>query len=167
MAKLSNVSNFEALFRSHLVTVNASSATIRNYISDFNHYYGWLNGKLEMKGFKSEVEEVQRLFSSELFSQYILYQKSVNTPIGTINRRLSTLRKWCSLCISQGWMKENPAKKISNQIKKTVFPVSKKIANQSTVTEESILNEFISENKPTTASTKYVNEFLSIIFSTL
>jgi len=46
--------------------------------------------------------------------EYRSYLTTNNIPHKTINRRLSTVRRFCSFCISQGWMKENPAKKILN-----------------------------------------------------
>ena len=47
-------------------------------------------------------------------NEYKSYLSENNIPHKTINRRLSTVRKFCSFCISQGWLKENPAKQVTN-----------------------------------------------------
>ncbi len=47
-------------------------------------------------------------------AEYKSYLRENDVPDKTINRRLSTLRKFFTFAISQGWTKENPAKKVSN-----------------------------------------------------
>lgn len=99
-----NLYNLEASFKQFLLAGNVSPITLKNYLSDYRHFIGW------SQSITSEVEHMD----IKLIQQYKNYLISNNLPIKTVNRRLSTVRKFCSFCISQGWMKENPAKKITN-----------------------------------------------------
>lgn len=114
-----NLYNFEALFKKFLLAENVSLPTLKNYLSDFRHFGGWWIFKLKVQNVQLNVEEGQQIqlvsrITSDLVEEYKMYLIQNNLPVSTINRRLSTVRKFCSFCISQGWMKENPAKKIAN-----------------------------------------------------
>src|SRR3990167_6549789 len=111
MSKTYNLYNLEALFKEYLSAGNQKAISIKNYLSDFRHFAGWMISKVKDQRSKIKDEEI---ISANDISEYKSYLESNNIPHKTINRRLSTLRKFCSFCISQGWMKENPAKRISN-----------------------------------------------------
>lgn len=115
-----NLDNFEAMFREFLILDGVSPLTLKNYQSDLRHFLGWFhlflkssrqdnpgNTALTESGFAAQIDY-------GAVSSYKTYLESNGLPVKTINRRLSTLRKFCSLCIKQGWIKENPAKKIGN-----------------------------------------------------
>jgi len=108
MSETYNLYNLEAPFKEYLLAGNQKAVSIKNYLSDVRHFFGWL-----ISYFKSETATPQ-LITTDVISEYRSYLSTNNIPHKTINRRLSTLRKFCSFCISQGWIKENPAKKISN-----------------------------------------------------
>lgn len=101
-----NLDNYRQEFKQYLVAEKKSVSTIRNYLSDLRYFFGWLNvniGALRLNQIKNETIEA--------------YRKSLiedKAPKKTINRRLSTLRLFFKFCISQDWIKENPAKKIAN-----------------------------------------------------
>ena len=128
MDKWYNFYNFEALFKKFLIAENVSSITLKNYLSDLRHFLGWIIFKLRVKNEKLKIEnkplsELINHIDFVLVEEYKNYLNVNSIPIKTINRRLSTLRKFFSFCINQGWLKENPAKKIQNlranlQIKK-------------------------------------------------
>ena len=125
-----NLYNLEPQFKSFLTAGNVSQITLKNYLSDFRHFAGWLehyvgtdvvsstarNPDFSVAEFTSS--KVERLLRNDMTSEVVFKYRSYlvvnNLPHKTINRRLSALRKFCSFCISQGWMTENPAKKISN-----------------------------------------------------
>jgi site-specific recombinase XerD len=50
---------------------------------------------------------------------YRTYLEKNSVPVATINRRLSTLRKYFTFCISQQWMTVNPGKQVSNHVSVT------------------------------------------------
>ena len=113
-----NLYNLEASFRKYLVAEKVSSITLRNYLSDFRYFCGWIESTsyrlIILNSMQELVVEISKLLSIIRLSEYKDYLQSNKLPIKTINRRLSTLRKFCSFCISQGWLKENPAKQLQN-----------------------------------------------------
>src|SRR3989338_8943022 len=109
MSETYNLYNLEAPFKQYLTAGNQKPISIKNYLSDFRHFAGWVMSKGGHGG-----PPLQEPITLNDISEYKSYLELNNIPHKTINRRLSTLRKFCSFCISQGWMKENPAKKISN-----------------------------------------------------
>lgn len=114
-----NFYNVEASFRIFLSAGNKSiqAITIKNYLSDLRHFLGWFVLRLKVKNLdvrEIHSENLSKHLTGNEIAQYKAYLEENKSPIKTINRRLSTLRKFCSFCISQGWMTENPAKKIQN-----------------------------------------------------
>lgn len=112
MQKDYNLSNLEASFRSFLIAVNQSKVSISNYISDLRYYHAWYfahntNDSIENINFVT-------FLSISNITSYKNYLVENNIPDKSINRRLSTLRKLCSFCISQQVLAHNNAKKVSN-----------------------------------------------------
>jgi len=115
MDKTYNLYNLEASFKKYLLAGNVNQITIRNYLSDYRYFCGWFEGRfgaLEGQNVTLNFE----LLTVTAVSEYKNFLKSSAFPIASINRKLSTLRKFCSFCISQGWLKENPAKKVTNAL---------------------------------------------------
>lgn len=115
-----NLDNFEANFREFLITEKVSPATIKNYLSDLRHFLGWYflyrssRSSYIIPAHSNNPVDVLSSLDNEAVCAYKTYLQSNNLPEKTINRRLSTVRKFCTLCISQGWLKENPAKGLAN-----------------------------------------------------
>src|SRR3989338_8207272 len=132
-----NLYNLEAPFKEYLLAGNQKPVSVRNYLSDIRHFFGWITLYLKSNNFVAgeKTSPLQKLVTSNSISEYKSYLESNNIPHKTINRRLSTIRKFCSFCISQGWMKENPAKKISNISIKTVF-VQRQSLNKALISPE-------------------------------
>ena len=147
--------------------------SIKNYLSDLRHFLGWLILYLKShrpafinQSFQSSLEsqvEILKLIDASIIEEYKTYLKENQIPIKTINRRLSTLRKFFSFCISQGWLNENPAKQIQNLKLKTEN-------DQWNLQKKSILNQFKSdlqkENLPQEEVISYlkdIEEFLTIV----
>jgi site-specific recombinase XerD len=120
MDKRYNFYNFEASFKKFLLAENVSPITLKNYLSDLRHFLGWLTFYWKSNCSNTAFLIDQNLIESlkqvedDTIEKYKSYLIANNIPLKTINRRLSTLRKFFSFCISQGWLKENPAKKIQN-----------------------------------------------------
>src|SRR3990167_11043076 len=113
MQKGYNLYNLEPQFRKFLAAENISAISLKNYLSDFRHFAAWLDFYLSSHSILN-TENIVNVLTSEILSEYRGYLVENILPHKTINRRLSTVRRFCSFCISQGWLKENPAKKISN-----------------------------------------------------
>ena len=107
MSDTYNLYNLEAPFKQYLLAVNHKSVSIKNYLSDIRHFFGWMTLYSKSKQLISIIDEKSII-------EYKSYLSEHNIPHKTINRRLSTIRKFCSFCISQGWLKENPAKQVAN-----------------------------------------------------
>jgi len=118
-----NLYNLEPEFKKFLLAENVSPSTLKNYLSDFRFFAGWITKELRFKNYELRIE----LLNKEHIEAYKAYLIQNNLPLKTINRRLSTVRKFCSFCISQGWMKENPAKQIRNS--KSEAPNKSEIRN--------------------------------------
>lgn len=124
MAGLYNFYNLQASFRKYVFSGNKklTSLTIRNYQSDLRHFLGWYLFFLKASpkytdSLKEATEDYYPLFSilnKEIIEAYKDYLRQNKIPLKTINRRLSTLRKFCSFCMAQRWLSENPAKSIAN-----------------------------------------------------
>ena len=113
-----NLYNFEAEFKKYLIAENFSSVSSKNYLSDLRHFLGWLSSSSSSIGIELDLEQAKELINKEHLLNYKTYLIDNELPLKTVNRRLSTLRKFCSFCISQGWLNNNPAKEISNLINK-------------------------------------------------
>lgn len=133
-----NQYNLEAPFRKYLSAENISPVSLKNYLSDLRHFLGWFQGEQSSSSFivhrsqsRAMVQEsnadsgvsdqsadsqngLLATITSNTIIDYKSYLSANGVPTKTVNRRLSTLRKFFTFAISQGWTKENPAKKISN-----------------------------------------------------
>lgn len=103
--------NLEAGFKNFLSAENVSTVTLKNYLSDLRHFLGWLQSSPSSVIPSNDIFEHINAKVVQDYKSYLLENK---IPLKTVNRRLSTLRKFFTFCISQGWMKENPAKAVQN-----------------------------------------------------
>ncbi len=117
-----NFYNLEASFSSFLTAGNKTiqPVSIKNYRSDLRHFLGWLVLRLKSEDipyetFNSDILLTQTI-TIERIQQFKAYMLENKLAINTVNRRLSTARKFCSFGITQGWIKENPAKSVQNEI---------------------------------------------------
>lgn len=135
-----NPYNTEALFKTFLFAEKISPVSLKNYLSDIRHFFGWLTFRTQSQIEIKNIDEnnIIGLISLPIIEEYKSYLIDNRIPLKTINRRLSTLRKFCSFCISQGWLKENPAKRIKNQVSSISYLVPKK----STAIKKNILEEY-------------------------
>ncbi|MBI5126828.1 phage integrase SAM-like domain-containing protein, partial [Candidatus Roizmanbacteria bacterium] len=160
MQKGYNLYNLEPQFRNFLTAENVSSVTLKNYLSDLRHFFGW--GNLKLKSDKIEPVENDFSFLDENFiSEYRSYLLENSLPHKTINRRLSTVRKFCSFCISQGWLKENPAKKISNIGQKEISNVKYQISKHAQEPENTDNNK--AQQSPKNKTSVILNSFQDLL----
>jgi len=104
-------------FKAYLKVKGASQNTIKNYLADLNHFLAWLELTLRGQNIaldQSLPELFIRYFEPNYLAKYKNYLVQNQLPVATVNRRLSTLRTFGGFCLSQAWIKENPAKKIRN-----------------------------------------------------
>src|SRR3989338_1946482 len=109
-----NLYNVEAEFRNYLsAVINLSQNSTKNYLSDYRHFIGWLEFYLRSRNLTEASPSFESL-SGNLLNEYKYYLVENNLPRRTINRRLSTLRKFCKFAQTQGWIEENPSKDLRN-----------------------------------------------------
>lgn len=113
--KTSNEYNFLTVYKQFLSSENVLPATVRNYLSDIRHFWGYVmlqNKNQPQTDIPSE--HLSQYFTKELIQQYKSYLLKQQTPLATINRHLSSLRNFCSFAISQQWLPANPMKNLEN-----------------------------------------------------
>lgn len=101
------------LFKNYLLIQKNSPVTAKNYVADLNNFLDWLHNQT---GIKHQIvgKGIFSLFTKETLEEYKAFLLSNEAPLATLNRRLSTLRKFGQFGLSQGWLKNNPALKIIN-----------------------------------------------------
>lgn len=104
-------------FKTYLKVKGASQNTVKNYLADLNHFLAWLELTLRGQNIaldRSLPELFSRYFEPNYLAKYKNYLVQNQLPVATVNRRLSTLRTFGGFCLSQAWIRENPAKKVRN-----------------------------------------------------
>lgn len=101
------------LFKNYLLIQKSSYVTAKNYVADLNHFLNWLASKT---GIKHQIvgRGIFSLFTKETLEEYKADLLQDKTPLSTLNRRLSALRKFGQFGKSQNWITENPANKVAN-----------------------------------------------------
>src|SRR3989344_9673421 len=92
-----NLSNLEPGFKNFLLAENISSVTLRNYMSDFRHFRGWVLSREDVNE-SSNMNTNLNLLDSKIIEEYKNHHVESALPSKTINRRLSTLRKFILFC---------------------------------------------------------------------
>jgi site-specific recombinase XerD len=110
MSNTYNLYNLEPQFKNFLLAENVSNLTLTNYLSDFRHFAAWFEAKIR----STQSADFWEQINFETITQYKKYLFTSSIPLKSINRRLSTLRKFCSFAITQGWLNHNPAKQVQN-----------------------------------------------------
>ncbi len=167
MRKQYNFYNIEASFRTFLNAGNPSPSpvTVKNYLSDLRHFLGWLVIKAKSVDINADQitsENIADLLTVEELAQYRAYLRDNGTPIKTINRRLSTIRKFCEFCISEHWIDLNPGREIKNIVPGT-FNNEKGLSDTEFIQDfkESLIKEHLdSQDREKTINT--IRELLSL-----
>jgi len=117
------------IFKNYLIIRKTSPVTAKNYLGDVNHFLNWLAKETGVK-YQIVGKAIFGLFTEETLNQYKNNLLICKTPLSTLNRRLSALRKFGDFGKEQEWLKENPAEKIANATKSDlVFTTTNKQSN--------------------------------------
>ena len=106
------------IFKNYLVLEGYSPVTVRNYLSDLNHFLGWLELRLRSRNLpfsQDEIENISQYFNTQTVEAYKNFLFKNHLPVSTANRRLSTLRAFAKFCILQNWISQNPTKGLKNE----------------------------------------------------
>lgn len=130
-------STFESLikvFKCFLDSEKISKGSVRSYTSDVRNFLGWLAFFLEANHISTSDSPSQLIDKGDLkfsllkyvnqkvLSSYKDYLLSNNTPLKTINRRFSSLRRFGQFCKSQNWLSFNPFDTLRNFSQNQPFP---------------------------------------------
>jgi site-specific recombinase XerD len=100
-------------FRRYLTHQQLSAVTVRNYVVDIRHFLDWLKQKTQID-YRIAGRKIFGLFTPETLGEYKTDLATSQTPLATINRRLSALRKFGQFARSQGWLGQNFAQQVEN-----------------------------------------------------
>lgn len=131
-----NSSPFENLikvFKCFLDSEKISKGSVRSYTSDVRHFLGWLLFFLKsnkiLTNLSPTIEQsndgtiiLLKHVNQKVLISYKDYLLSNNTPLKTINRRFSSLRRFGQFCKSQGWLSLNPFEILRNFSQNQPFP---------------------------------------------
>ncbi len=130
MDKACNLDNIEALFSDYLSAGNSnlSVTSIKNYLSDFKHFIGWVRASIPSSKINDPLNSV---VNEESLRKYLQYLGSQELPIRTLSRRLSTLRKFIqfsedaelNLLISSHILRKGNSTTVNNASLPEIVPV--------------------------------------------
>jgi len=104
-------------FRLYLKAQGKKENTIRNYLQDVDHFLSWLSSQIKSSSLPALLNDPNKITQSITVKNLTAYrrflEKNEVSPT-TINRRLSSLRQLTKFFLSQGWLKEDPTKKLVN-----------------------------------------------------
>ena len=104
-------------FRLYLKAQGKKENTIRNYLQDIDHFFSWLSSQIKDSSLQAHLNDTNKIAQNITVKNLTAYQwfleKNEVSPT-TINRRLSSLRQLTKFFLSQGWLKEDPTKKLAH-----------------------------------------------------
>ncbi|KKR71806.1 MAG: Phage integrase family protein,phage integrase family protein [Microgenomates group bacterium GW2011_GWC1_41_8] len=122
-----NSYNFELKFKKYLESNNFSRISIHNYLSDIRTFMNWFSQSLKEEHLLFDLS----LFNEKTVKKYIDSLRNANTPATTINRSLSSLRKFSEFLMTDKFIETNPMSDINNikiNLYETIILKSKKHA---------------------------------------
>ena len=93
-------------FRSFLESNKKSHSTVKNYISDVNHFLVWSANKTPFT-----PQSLSNIVSENQLSAYSAYQRLSHTAESLIARRGSSVKQFAKFCLSEGYIPTNPFEK--------------------------------------------------------
>jgi site-specific recombinase XerD len=108
MGERYNFFQIEAEFRKYLSAENVSGPTIKNYCADLRYFFSWIQFTYGIDAIA--LSDMPNYIDSSSLHAFHSYLESDTNAVATAKRRFSTIHKFCSFCIKQGWLTENPAK---------------------------------------------------------
>ncbi len=125
-----NLAYFVPLFGNYLSAVNLARVSRKNYLSDLRHFACWNNLYLKRLSLTraaaatepasvkapdpTQPPAAETIFDAQSVNEYVDYLKSSQFPVKTINRRLSTLRRFGDFLMIWGLTTANPARGVAN-----------------------------------------------------
>ncbi|MCX7997172.1 MAG: site-specific integrase [Patescibacteria group bacterium] len=111
-----NLHILEALFADYLVSGNVSRVSAKNYRSDVRYYLSWISTQIPepIPETSTALDEFISLSGRDCIEAFKEFQIAKGLPYRTINRRLSSIRKFYLFCFRRGILNFNPAETVRN-----------------------------------------------------
>jgi site-specific recombinase XerD len=102
-------------FKAYLANTGISKLSLKNYMSDLNNFASWLITYSSKIGANAvSLTEAIPFISKEIADEYKTYLFSSTASKLTINRRLSTLRKFGTFLVEENILDTNFASNLEN-----------------------------------------------------
>ena len=90
-------------FKVSLEKEKRTHSTIKNYLSDLNHFFLWTANQTPFT-----TQNLFNILSEIQLQAYITYLKLSHTSTSVLNRRQSSIKKLARFCFSEGYIPRNP-----------------------------------------------------------
>ena len=100
---LPTISKILEHFRVFLVKEKKSHSTVKNYISDLNHFFAWSANETPFLD-----QNLENILSESHLSTYVTYLRLSHTSASVINRRQSSIKQFTRYCFLQKYIPTNP-----------------------------------------------------------
>jgi len=90
-------------FKSFLVKEKKTHSTVKNYISDLNHFFAWSANETPFLD-----QKLENILSENHLNTYVTYLRLSHTSTSVINRRQSSIKQFTRYCFLQKYIPLNP-----------------------------------------------------------
>ena len=100
-------------FKTYLIKEKKTLATVKNYLSDLNHFLTWSANKPAVGGdeVRALARNINQILIGSALTTYFDHLKTSHTSTSVINRRESSLRKFVQFCLDGNFITHNPFEK--------------------------------------------------------
>ncbi|TRZ50089.1 hypothetical protein D4S03_07305, partial [bacterium] len=90
-------------FKHFLEKEKKTHSTVKNYVSDLNHFFAWSASSTPFMD-----QDLENILSESQLNAYVTYLQLSHTGTSVINRRQSSIRQFTKYCFLQKYIPENP-----------------------------------------------------------
>jgi site-specific recombinase XerD len=106
-ASLPTISKILEHFKLYLVKEKKTHSTIKNYVSDLNHFFAWSANDTPFLD-----QNLENILSELHLNTYVTYLRLSHISTSVINRRQSSIKKFAKYCFLQKYLPTNPFENI-------------------------------------------------------
>ncbi|MFZ3068689.1 MAG: site-specific integrase, partial [Microgenomates group bacterium] len=100
---LPTIKKIIAQFKIFLLKEKKTHSTIKNYVSDLNHFFAWSANDTPFLD-----QNLENILSESHLNTYVTYLKLSHTSTSVINRRQSSIKQFTKYCFLQKYIPTNP-----------------------------------------------------------
>ncbi|HEX9007957.1 MAG TPA: site-specific integrase, partial [Patescibacteria group bacterium] len=99
-------------FKSYLDKEKKTHATVKNYLSDINHFISWSANQTPFTS-----QDLKNIVSKNQLNAYTTYEKLSHTSTSVINRRYSSIKKFAQFAFENNYLPDNPFERKTNSVR--------------------------------------------------